>query len=55
MPAARVRFFLYASLPLVQHYDADAQVDQWRAGLGVIYSFDRPSETRYALPPASRW
>jgi hypothetical protein len=38
-PAARTRFFLYASLPLFEDYEADYQVDLWRAGLGVIYSF----------------
>jgi hypothetical protein len=43
MPAARTRFFMYASLPVAQDYKADYQVDQWRAGLGVIYSFERPS------------
>jgi hypothetical protein len=43
MPAARMRFFLYVSLPVAQDYKADYQVDLWRAGLGVIYSFDRPN------------
>jgi hypothetical protein len=43
MPAARTRFFLYVSLPIAEDYKADYQVDLWRAGLGVIYSFDRPS------------
>jgi hypothetical protein len=44
MPVARTRFFSYVSLPLVQDYKADYQVDHWRAGLGVIYSFDRAPE-----------
>jgi hypothetical protein len=41
MPAVRTRFFLYVSVPTAQGYKADYQVDQWRAGLGVIYSFER--------------
>lgn len=41
MPAARTRFFLSVSLPVAQGYRADYQVDHWRAGAGVIYSFDR--------------
>jgi hypothetical protein len=40
--AARgVRFFTYVSLPVAQHYDADYQIDKWRAGTGIIYSFER--------------
>jgi hypothetical protein len=31
----------YVSLPVSQDYRADYQVDLWRAGLGLIYSFDR--------------
>jgi hypothetical protein len=46
MPAARTRFFLYAALPVGEDYKADYQVDLWRAGLGVIYSFDRQKEGR---------
>ncbi len=53
MPAARTRFFLYVSLPVAQDYKADYQVDHWRAGLGVIYSFDRGPEPPVAPPP--RW
>jgi hypothetical protein len=48
MPAARTRFFLYVSMPVAQDYRADYQVDQWRAGVGVIYSLERAQE-----PPAT--
>lgn len=41
MPVEHTRFFMYGSLPVAQDYKADYQVDQWRAGVGVIYSFDR--------------
>lgn len=41
MPRERLRFFTYVSLPLAQSYRAVDQTDQWRAGLGVIYSFER--------------
>jgi hypothetical protein len=40
-PSKHLRFFLYGSLPLVESYRAAFQVDRWRAGTGVIYSFDR--------------
>lgn len=50
MPAARTRFFLYVSLPVAQDYKADYQVDQWRSGLGVIYSFDRRGEAAVTVP-----
>ena len=51
MPAARTRFFMYVSLPIAQDYKADYQVDQWRAGLGVIYSFDRGRDAPVTVPP----
>ncbi len=35
------RYFVYASLPVVQDYRSVAQEDRWRAGIGMIYSFDR--------------
>jgi hypothetical protein len=41
MAAPGVRFFTYVSLPLAQHYDADYQLDRWRAGAGIVYSFAR--------------
>jgi hypothetical protein len=53
-PAERVRFFMYGSLPIAQDYKADYQVDHWRAGLGVIYSFDRRPEPSVMAPPP-RW
>lgn len=40
-PAAHMRFFTYVSLPVVQHYRSISQEDRFRAGLGIIYSFDR--------------
>ncbi len=40
-PAEHTRFFTYVSLPFVQDYRSPAQEDRWRAGVGVIYSFDR--------------
>jgi hypothetical protein len=52
MPAARTRFFLYASLPVGQDYKADYQFDYWRAGLGVIYSFERAPERPILLERA---
>jgi hypothetical protein len=54
MPAARMRFFTYVSLPVAQSYKADYQVDQWRAGLGVIYSFDRGPHPPPGLAPEQR-
>jgi hypothetical protein len=50
-PAARTRFFLYVSLPVAEDYKADYQTDHWRAGIGVIYSFERRAETPVALRP----
>jgi hypothetical protein len=44
MPAAGLRFFLYVSLPFAQGYRAENQVDQWRSGLGVIYSLERHAD-----------
>ncbi len=54
MPAARTRFFMYVSMPVAQDYKADYQVDHWRAGLGVIYSFDRSEPAPVTVPPP-RW
>ncbi len=54
MPAAHTRFFMYASLPVGQDYTADYQFDYWRAGLGVIYSFDRAPEPALGLAPSQR-
>lgn len=54
MPAERTRFFMYVSLPVAQDYKADYQVDQWRAGLGVIYSFERASEPPVTVAPSQR-
>jgi hypothetical protein len=51
MPAAHTRFFLYLSLPLAQDYQADYQVDHWRAGMGLIYSFERAPERPVVAPP----
>jgi hypothetical protein len=40
MPAPRLRLFTYVSLPLVQDYATDAQLDRWRASVGAIYAFE---------------
>ena len=48
-PAAHMRFFTYVSVPLVQDYRAAFEEDRWRAGLGLIYSFDRPKGTAVEL------
>ncbi len=53
-PAARMRFFTYVSLPVAQDYKADYQVDHWRAGLGLIYSFDRGPAAPPGLAPGQR-
>jgi hypothetical protein len=52
-PHAHVRVFALVSVPIAQSYVADSQVDRWRAGVGVIYTFERshPSEP---VPPLSR-
>lgn len=50
MPAKGVRFFAYVSIPFAQNYSADYQVDAWRAGLGVIYSFDREARPFISKP-----
>ena len=54
MPAARTRFFMYASLPIAQDYRADYQVDHWRAGIGLIYSFDRGGRPAVTVPSSRR-
>lgn len=40
-PAEHTRFFTYVSLPFAQDYRSPSQEDRWRAGVGIIYSFDR--------------
>ena len=40
-PEAHMRFFTYVSLPVTQSYRSPSQEDRWRAGVGVIYSFER--------------
>jgi hypothetical protein len=40
--ARHLRVFALATLPVAQSYAADYQVDRWRVGVGLIYSFDRP-------------
>jgi hypothetical protein len=54
MPAAQVRFFTYVSLPVAEGYRADYQTDHFRAGLGIIYSFDRASPPSEPVMPATR-
>jgi hypothetical protein len=46
----RVRFFALVSIPAAQRYEADADRDRWRAGLGVVYSWSR--EPPVAATPA---
>jgi hypothetical protein len=43
-PSKHLRFFLYGSIPIVQSYRSVAQEDRWRAGAGVVYSFERAPE-----------
>jgi hypothetical protein len=40
-PDPHVRLFALASIPLTQSYRADYQVDRWRLGVGLIWSFER--------------
>jgi hypothetical protein len=40
-PMEHLRIFALVSLPVAQSYRSDSQTDRWRAGVGVIYSFDR--------------
>ncbi len=49
-PARAMRFFAYVSLPFAQDYRDASQEDRWRAGLGVIYSFERAQEPKVAPP-----
>jgi hypothetical protein len=42
-PVERLRIFALVSLPFAQDYRAPADRDDWRAGIGVIYSlWDTP-------------
>jgi hypothetical protein len=50
-PRRHFRVFALASFPLAQAYSADYQVDRWRVGVGVIYSFER-AEPSAVLPSA---
>jgi hypothetical protein len=43
-PLRHLRVFALASVPIAQSYSADYQVDRWRLGVGIIYSFDRKAE-----------
>ena len=40
-PMAHVRVFALVTAPIAQSYGADYQVDRWRAGVGIIYAFER--------------
>jgi hypothetical protein len=51
-PHEHVRVFALVTLPVAQSYEADYQVDRWRAGVGVIYSFDRASSRMPGAAPA---
>jgi hypothetical protein len=50
-PVERLRIFALVSLPFAQDYRASADRDDWRAGLGIIYSL-WDTATVPALPPA---
>jgi hypothetical protein len=45
-PATRLRFFTYVSVPFAQRYRSETQEDRWRAGLGLIYSFERAAHAK---------
>jgi hypothetical protein len=49
-PARAMRLFAYLSLPFAQEYRDASQEDRWRAGLGIIYSFERPASPMIARP-----
>jgi hypothetical protein len=44
-PLAHVRVFALVTLPVAQSYGVDYQVDRWRAGVGLIYVFERARPT----------
>jgi hypothetical protein len=52
-PLRHLRIFALMSLPVTQSYRNDGQVDRWRFGAGLIYSFGRstPEPTSAVLPP----
>jgi hypothetical protein len=45
-PRKNLRIFALFTLPVFQTMKGDANVERWRAGLGLIYSFDRSPEKR---------
>ena len=49
-PHAHFRVFGLVSLPVAQSYAADYQVDRWRIGVGIIWSFERDHDSE-TLPP----
>lgn len=48
-PMEHLRIFALVSLPVAQSYRSDSQTDRWRAGVGLIYSFD--AHTHAAAAP----
>jgi hypothetical protein len=54
-PAAHLRIFALVTIPVAQSMRADDVVDRWRAGFGVIYSFDRAAADAppFTTPPAA--
>jgi hypothetical protein len=53
-PAKHLRVFALVAIPAAQSMRADDVVDRWRAGFGVIYSFDRTAaEAPPLAPPAA--
>jgi hypothetical protein len=54
-PLRHLRIFALVTLPVAQSYRDDGQVDRWRFGAGLIYSFDRSAHEppSAVLPPRS--
>ena len=51
--AKNLRVFVLVTLPVAQTMRGDDEVDRWRAGAGLIYSFDREPEPPVVAPPPS--
>jgi hypothetical protein len=54
-PLRHLRIFALVAFPVAQSYRDDGQVDRWRFGAGLIYSFDRSAHEppSAVLPPRS--
>ncbi len=51
-PHRHVREFALASLPIAQSYRADYEVDRWRLGFGLIYTFEHAPPALGPTPAA---